>query len=103
MSKDFYFDVLANITRKRVMSLMLVALAAAVWNIAAPAMAEQGCEDMRQLCKDATADAAKCTKQGKDEAPPNCKPLIDVREATCAQAEIICKPASGDAQSNPAQ
>lgn len=98
MSKDFYFDVLPNNSRRCGIRMMRVALTAAILSLAAPAMAEQGCEDMRQLCKDATADAGKCAKQGKSEAPPNCKPLIDVREATCAQAEIICKPAAGEQQ-----
>jgi hypothetical protein len=70
----------------------LLMAATAIVGLMAPAMADQGCEDMRQLCKDATADVAKCEKQGKGNAQPNCKALTDVREATCAQAEIICKP-----------
>lgn len=95
MSKDFHRYVFLSITLVR---LTLVALTATVIGLRTPAMADQGCEDMRQLCKDATAETAKCAKQEKSEAPPNCKPLIDVREATCAQAEIICKPAAGEQQ-----
>ena len=95
MSKNLYCNVLSGCWRDCFGRMMLVALAALTIGLGRPAMAEQGCEDMRQLCKDATAEAAKCTKQGKSDAPPNCKPLIDVREATCTQAEIICKPASG--------
>ncbi|AGK58239.1 hypothetical protein HYPDE_32833 [Hyphomicrobium denitrificans 1NES1] len=78
------------------MRLTLVALTATVVGLTTPAAADQGCEHMRQLCKDATAGAAKCAKQEKSEASPNCKPLINVREATCAQVEIICKPPVGE-------
>jgi hypothetical protein len=74
---------------------MLIALLAAAGGLQTRALADQGCEDMRQLCKDATAEAAKCVKQEKGEAS-NCKPLVDAREATCAQVEIICKPPVGE-------
>lgn len=98
MSKDFYCNVMPSLMRQRFARLLHVTLAAAALALASPAFADQGCEDMRQLCKDATANADKCAKAGKSEAPPNCKPLIDVREATCTQAEIICKPATNEQQ-----
>lgn len=96
MSKILFFNISHGFKRDCFTRMMLVALTALAMGMAGTAMAEQGCEDMRQLCKDATAEAAKCAKQGKPDAPPNCKPLTDVRETTCAQAEIICKPASGE-------
>jgi hypothetical protein len=79
--------------RLKFAQLMLIALSA-VASGAHYALADQGCEDMRQLCKDAKADAAKCVKQEKSEA--SCKRLIDVRETTCTQAEIICEPPVGE-------
>jgi hypothetical protein len=96
MSENFHRDVLRSIKSWSFMCLMPVALTATVVGLTMPAAADQGCEDMRQLCKEATAGAAKCAKQEKSDAPPNCKPLIDVREATCAQVEIICKPPVGE-------
>lgn len=96
MSKSFYCNVSRKIKSGSFMRFTVVALAAATAGLRTPAVADQGCEDMRQLCKDATAAVAKCAKQEKSEALPNCKPLIDVREATCAQVEIICKPPVGE-------
>lgn len=98
MSKDFYYDVMPGLKRAPIARLLRPMLIASVLGLAAPAMADQGCEAMRQLCKDATTDADKCAKPGKNTPPQNCKPLIDVREATCAQAEIICKPPVGEQQ-----
>jgi len=98
MSQNFHCNVLPGVQSKRVMRMALLTLAALFVGLQTPAAADQGCEDMRQLCKDATAEAAKCAKQAKNEAPPNCKSLVDVREATCAQVEIICKPPVGEAK-----
>jgi hypothetical protein len=53
-----------------------------------------GCEDMKQLCKEATAKATKCTKDSKDERA--CKAVIDVRDTTCTQVDLVCKPAVGE-------
>jgi hypothetical protein len=61
-----------------------------------PVHADQGCDDIRQLCKEATQRAAKCAKEAKDEASNSCKQLNDVRDATCTQAEIVCKPPVGE-------
>ena len=49
---------------------------------------------MKALCKEATARALKCTKEQSNAA--ECKPLIDVRDATCTHADIVCKPAVGE-------
>ena len=50
-----------------------------------------GCDDMKALCKEATARALKCTKE---QSAAECKPLIDVRNATCTQIDLVCKPAA---------
>jgi len=52
-----------------------------------------GCDDMKALCKEATARALKCTKE---QSNAECKPLIDVRDATCTQVDLVCKPAVGE-------
>jgi hypothetical protein len=80
--------------RSLILSVLTVLLAIAI-GMQTPARADQGCEDMRQLCKDAKANTAKCTKQEKGDAS-SCKPLVDISEATCTQAEIICKPPVGE-------
>jgi len=73
---------------------MLIAIALAVGSTANRAVADPGCDDVKQLCKEATARAAKCAKEEKDAS--SCKPLNDVRDATCTQAEIVCKPPVGE-------
>lgn len=50
-----------------------------------------GCDDMKALCKEATARALRCTKE---QSTAECKPLIDVRDATCTQIDLVCKPAA---------
>ena len=95
MSGYFNCDVSRDLRFWNFTRLTPIALLAAAGGLQTQALADQGCEDMRQLCKDATAEAAKCAKQEKGEAS-NCKPLVDVREATCAQVEIICKPPVGE-------
>ncbi|CAA2141823.1 hypothetical protein [Hyphomicrobium sp. ghe19] len=50
-----------------------------------------GCDDMKALCKEATAKALKCTNE---QSAAECKPLIDVRNATCTQIDLVCKPAA---------
>ena len=59
----------------------------------APARAD-GCDDMKQLCKEATAKAAKCAKDRTGTL--NCPALDKVRNATCTHADIVCKPAVGE-------
>ncbi len=76
----------------RRMGLILAAVAALA--SVSGARADQGCDDMKALCKEATARAAKCVKEQGGEA--QCKPLIDVRDATCTHADIVCKPAVGE-------
>lgn len=95
MSGYFNCDVLRDLRFWSFTRLMPIALLVAAGGLQTQALADQGCEDMRQLCKDATAQAAKCAKQEKGDAS-DCKPLVDVREATCAQVEIICKPPVGE-------
>ena len=73
----------------RRIGLILVAVAALAPS--SGTRADQGCEDMKTLCKEATARAAKCVKEQGGEA--QCKQLIDVRDATCTHADIVCKPA----------
>lgn len=73
----------------RRIGLILAGLAAL--GLCGEARADQGCDDMKALCKEATARAAKCVKEQGSEA--QCKPLIDVRDATCTHADIVCKPA----------
>jgi len=76
-------------------AVALLIVHAVAGGLASQASAEPGCEDMRQLCNEAAANVAKCSKQaGGDAHADVCKALIDVKEATCAQAEIICKPVS---------
>jgi hypothetical protein len=76
----------------RRMGLILAAIAAL--SCGGEARADQGCDDMKALCKEATARALKCTKEQSNAA--ECKPLIDVRDATCTHADIVCKPAVGE-------
>jgi hypothetical protein len=52
-----------------------------------------GCDDMKALCKEATARALKCTKE---QSTAECKALIDVRNATCTQIDLVCKPSVGE-------
>lgn len=77
----------------------LVGLTLAAGGLSSPAHADPGCDDIRQLCKEATDRAAKCAKEAKgakDAATRACKQLNDVRDASCTQAEIVCKPPVGE-------
>jgi hypothetical protein len=93
MNQEFFCSVwLLRVLR--VAGLLLIALLFMPAGLGT-ALADAGCDDVRQLCKEATAKALKCTKQEKDEAEA-CKPLTTVRDATCTQAEIVCKPPVGE-------
>lgn len=69
------------------MRLRLLTLPVALTLATAPAHAG-GCDDMQALCKDATQKAEQCIKHGKAEY--DCPSLATVRDATCAQAKLLC-------------
>ena len=71
-------------------SLLMLTAVAALALCQGEARAD-GCDDMKALCKEATARALKCTKE---QSAAECKPLIDVRDATCTQIDLVCKPAA---------
>jgi len=91
MTNDFW----RGGSRMRIALPMLIGLSLAAGG-SFPAYADPGCDDIRQLCKEATERAAKCAKDAKDTAAGACKQLNDVRDATCTQAEIVCKPPVGE-------
>jgi len=92
MSKNFW----RGGSRTKMALPMLAGLSLASGGLSAPAHADPGCDDIRQLCKEATGRAAKCAKEAKDTAAKACKQLNDVRDASCTQAEIVCKPPVGE-------
>lgn len=94
MDQEFYRSVRKVLRVSRVAGLLLIALLFVPVGFSTTALADAGCDDVRQLCKEATARALKCTKQESGETEA-CKPLTVVRDATCTQAEIVCKPPVG--------
>lgn len=92
MTRDFWRG--GSRSRTALPALAGLLLTAGVLSV--PVHADEGCDDIRQLCKEATERAAKCAKDAKDGATKACKQLNDVRGATCTQAEIVCKPPVGE-------